>query len=644
VQLSQFVIYGPQGQRRELSFKLGKLNVITGESQAGKSALIEAIKYCLGGEHFRVPQGVIRDSVSWYGLRVKFDGGSEAFLGRPKPDAGRSTTSAMMLLVGADVPVPDFVALQANTNADAVQDYLTAQTGIQENIDIPPETSTRPPLEANFSHALFYSLQRQDEIANRSLLFHRQQEQFIPAHIQATLPYLLGAVTRDYVLAQSELSRVKREWQLERRALDRARDRQERGRSEAFALAGEAEEVGLISDVPDDADGDHLVTLLSSALDSRSGLEELTLSSGRAFSEIENRRRELADEYRRVREESGLVKSLLSEGNAYEDEVGNHTIRLRSVELMPSDEVDNDLCPICGNSAPHNPSVAEIQESLRTLARNLDGVERDAPRLSRTLVALEEKATTLREEIADNQRALEAIADREREVADLRERINAQSYVRGRINHFLEEEERFRSLPLTVQEETLLGLERRMNELERILDPETVRENVRSILNVVGRDMGEWADRLKLEYSGSPVRIDISRLNVVADTPSGTIPLDQMGSAANWVGYHLVAHLALHKFFVTENRPVPHFLVLDQPTQAFYPPDVLARDDVNDLSDADRTAVTEMFKLMYDVCELLTPNFQVIVLDHANLNQPWFQESIVEEWRNGLKLVPQEWL
>ena len=34
---------------------------------------------------------------------------------------------------------------------------------------------------------------------------------------------------------------------------------------------------------------------------------------------------------------------------------------------------------------------------------------------------------------------------------------------------------------------------------------------------------------------------------VIADTLNGPVPLFRMGSAENWVGYHVLAHLALHK-------------------------------------------------------------------------------------------------
>lgn len=88
---------------------------------------------------------------------------------------------------------------------------------------------------------------------------------------------------------------------------------------------------------------------------------------------------------------------------------------------------------------------------------------------------------------------------------------------------------------------------------------------------------------------------------------------------------------------------LPRFLMIDQPTQAFYPPDV---DDgsVEVIGDADRQAVAGMFKLMHAIAQELAPNLQIIVMDHANLQEEWFQEAIVEEWRHGTKLVPEAWL
>lgn len=156
--------------------------------------------------------------------------------------------------------------------------------------------------------------------------------------------------------------------------------------------------------------------------------------------------------------------------------------------------------------------------------------------------------------------------------------------------------------------------------------------------------MAPLVRELGLEHSASSMRIDPRRLTVVADTPNGAIPLQEIESTANWIGYHLVAHLALHKLFVERSRPVPRFLVIDQPSQAFYPSDVRPSPELDELEDADRQAVKAMFKLHYDFALSLSPSFQVLVTDHVNLPDEWFRESVVEDWRGDRALVPPSWL
>jgi hypothetical protein len=119
-----------------------------------------------------------------------------------------------------------------------------------------------------------------------------------------------------------------------------------------------------------------------------------------------------------------------------------------------------------------------------------------------------------------------------------------------------------------------------------------------------------------------------------------TYTLEKAGSGANWVGFHLITFLALHKLFVRRERPVPRFLFLDQPSKAYFPEDA----DINSPSkDEDRDSVRKMYKMCFDLVEELT-GFQIIMTDHANIDEDWFQNSIRERWRDGLKLVPEEWL
>ena len=94
------------------------------------------------------------------------------------------------------------------------------------------------------------------------------------------------------------------------------------------------------------------------------------------------------------------------------------------------------------------------------------------------------------------------------------------------------------------------------------------------------------------------------------------------------------------------SAPVPHFLFLDQPSQVYYPPDqnIKIDDTMEKMSDRDRQALRRIFNLIFDVVESLTPSFQIILTEHADLSDDdRFQSSVVEKWREGHALIPNDW-
>jgi len=136
----------------------------------------------------------------------------------------------------------------------------------------------------------------------------------------------------------------------------------------------------------------------------------------------------------------------------------------------------------------------------------------------------------------------------------------------------------------------------------------------------------------------------MKNLTVVADTVDGPLALSQMGSGENWVGYHVAAHISLHRLFRLRKRPVPGFLMFDQPSQAHYPPERDENGRVDGLADEDQAAVQRLFKLLSDCSAQTHSEMQIIVADHVELLEQWFRDAIVERWRDGIKLVPQTWL
>jgi phage shock protein A len=324
-----------------------------------------------------------------------------------------------------------------------------------------------------------------------------------------------------------------------------------------------------------------------------------------------------------------------------------HAGRLTSLELLPAGEAAesaSNACPVCGSDLDvPDPIATALAERLQTLRSELTALDAAPESRRRVLIAIETEADRLRQDLAAVEAAVVGLDAADQTARAQRETDAARNYTRGRIGAFLE----------VITDSTGGSLERlrrnldtanaRVNQLLAELDPDEDREQLLSRLNIIGRTMTDLARRLELEHVENGVRLDLANLTVVTDTRNGPLPLQRIGSAANWIGYHLTTHLALHQFFVENDRPVPRFLMIDQPTHAFYPSDAAKNEGT--VGDTDRAAVLAMFTVMRDVVEAFAPRLQIIVSDHADLaDEGWFQNAVEHRWRDGIRLIPTEWL
>jgi hypothetical protein len=191
-QIRKIILYSKTGATRVLLLQPNSVNIITGASKTGKSALIHIVDYCLGRTKSRIP-GVIQENVSWFGVHlVRRE--EELFVARRNPDPGKLSSEDIYIEKGLDLKVPDHNELIQNVNLEGLITLLNDFSGITEySFDTKPE-HTREVGTANITKALIYCFQEQSEVANQYFLFHRQGEQFIPQSIKDYMPFFLGAV------------------------------------------------------------------------------------------------------------------------------------------------------------------------------------------------------------------------------------------------------------------------------------------------------------------------------------------------------------------------------------------------------------------------------------------------------------------
>ena len=646
LQIKEIVLYAADGDRRRLQFRLNRVNIITGKSGTGKSAIVPILDYCLGRSTFTVPEGVIRDEVAWYGVLLHVGDSMDLFIAKPTPAPDANSQSGAYLLVGAGVESPQLGDLSVNTNDNAVEQTLSRYLGISPNESSPGERQTRDPLEATVSHTKFYLFQEQGTIADRDTLFFRQSEQFLPQALRDTFPYFVGAVPEDRLRTSRELMRIRREIKLISKDIAENQAIAGSGLSTGRALLAEAAQVGLVAATPRVESVRELRAALAALTDwvptVPTDTQEHRLPQLR--NELTNARAELRDLTERVQQASEFV----GYASAYSTEVAIQKGRLDTIQLFASRERQH-TCPLCGSSPEMvPPKMSALQDSLENLDKQLAGVESERPKLVAHIAGLEEQAASLRQTVRAKQRELLTLEAEDAKSEALREQNARIARVLGRVSLYLESTSSLEKPDQRAR--TLADLEAKADQLRQALDEESAAERLESILNRIGVRMTALARRIRFEHSEYPLRFDLRNVTVVADRPSRPFPMQRMGSAQNWLACHIAAMLALHLHFREESRPVPAFVVLDQPSQVYFPSvsDYKLVDGTTQETEAaggDLEAVRLLFNLLFDVVEQASGGLQVIVLEHANLDEPRYQEALVEEPWDGARraLVPPLW-
>jgi hypothetical protein len=293
------------------------------------------------------------------------------------------------------------------------------------------------------------------------------------------------------------------------------------------------------------------------------------------------------------------------------------------------DEPDETLAALAADAAQLDAQL----RAMSTATRDIGPAERE---LDVAIDAAQDHHSAIRQRL-DAALAADAAATRLADEGQLRARLLGviEEYLRNATAGSPAARAELADRIRTVSEE--------MAALEPGTDRRSIDDEVDARLGAMSVDMTAWARELDLEAADEGnVSIDRRTLNVAIGTSHGRIGLAQMGSGANHVGYHLVAHLALHKHFVRENRPVPRFVCFDQPSLPFFPTSAVDRDTA--MADVDWEAVRAMMLLGDSVVRSLDGALQVMITDHASFaGEEWFDTALVEDWHTGTKLVPDEW-
>lgn len=649
MQILEIIIYSKDGlNSRKLKLETGKINIISGKSSTGKSALIEIVDYCLGSSKCNVARN-IRKAVSWFAIKIKIEN-NEIFIARKNPDFSAKTTNETYMLEGENIIIPETAPEAPNSNIEDLETILAAKLGINQVKYIPTKNQTRKPFQISLRHALNFAFQLQGTISQKDTLFPAVKDYWEKQDLKNTLPYFLGAMREDKVDLLNQKEQLEKQLRKKLKEIEENEKIKGEGLARGLSLLLECQNIGILdTNLNMPTDTNQIYDLLLIAQNNKPTFD-IDISNKQKLDDLFKANEQIKNRITNINKELTAINSRLDIINSYEEEKKYHEVRLRSIELY-KDLTENHVCPLC--ESPINtkiPNIECIEKTYKEIKNSLGTAMASFPKLKKQEQTLNQELATLRSEYVKNKENIIALQKQEEQYDNNKKLENKYLITIGRISLWLDSVEKLEDKDDLTQE--IKELEKQISDIDKLLDFKKEQAKFDSIISALSSDMTELNNNLKTNLEHKKDKIIYNPKDVTVDIYDSDenefFSMEDTGSAQTYLYYNLITLMVFHNHFIKHNRPVPRFLFLDQPSQVYFitetEENIKAYKEKGIVTESEKTHVLNLFDFIFDFVKKQNGDFQVIITEHANLNNEEFQKSLIEEWRNDKALVPYEWM
>ncbi|MDR3932905.1 MAG: DUF3732 domain-containing protein [Escherichia sp.] len=654
-----------QGNKHPVYFKTG-LNVVTGKSSTGKSALIEIFDYCFGSSENTIPKGVITASASIYYVALSVND-QDMVIARD-PDL---ITKVFFRRV--DIFNPDDINRRYFSSGyfrplDEFKKHLRSFFLDIDDVDVSLAARANRRFNAKAATPSIRSfssfmLQHQNLIANKHALFYRFDEKEKRDQTIDHTKIFLGLVDQKYFhLSQeherltAEVRRMERQKETNKRTSDNYKQYVEPILSLLYTLMGFKEEPLSVQ------------TILSNPQDAKEKLDKIIVpekinhssdATIQRYTQLKLTRTQKTVELRRLQRQAAAIKKHIQEEEHFSD-------KITKLSFPKNVEISTSVCPFCHTEKDDLRGSAEkLRKAIIKVSGNLAQARPMKAKFESSLVDVKRSIEVFDKElIALNQQILE-IEKTEKQLAEQKSLYETVLMQKVRLLVLLDTLNGVNDVEL---EKQIFELNKKIREINKGLKGYNVQKGLEEASNKVNEYMAEIGKNFEFEKSYQPINLKFSfeTFDLYHLQGDEKIYLRSMGSGANWLYSHVTLFLALHKYFAKLGNKcsIPSILFLDQPTQVYFPnfnrdesdtfeeqtkQEAEQRTSKERAVDEDIKAVENLFSQLSSYCNKLeiengfSP--QIIVTDHADglsLSNGVSYESLVNgnRWRTRGLIEP----
>lgn len=638
--IKAIIIFNENDEKRLMPLKQG-VNIITGESKTGKSALVEIIDYCMCSARCTIPKGKITDFSYLYVLvmvigdniyiiaRYNRDNGGKMYFSKEEKDFNYK---ALNLGYFSEKPTLPY--------KDAQYEIECALGLFVTNMATDADQQGK---KASLRNMVSYLFQHQNLMASKFALFYRFSDYYKRKDVIDQFPVFAGMISQEYYSDLIQLNTLKAQLK-QKYKKQKANEKSTAYIKKNLSLLLADYFALLEKDFDNKISAQKMLKMASNLpeFDDTQLFGESKIAA--RYSELNKELEELRNEEREILLKIKNVDNASKTGNEFTEML----MDLKQQTTVAQIEALAYTCPLCGHDCQEiTENDSQLIEAAEWLDNELKITEKCTADFSEDVRKLKDEHSKIDAKIKEVWKQIKMIEQKfisSKTLVSKREKVN---YAKARIALYAEMSD---SGIFETVDEDINELKEKIKQLEEKIqgfDVDTKKAKAQAFLS---KNMNRLSLSLDFEDEYRPINLNFGLIDETFDiyhyqNNREKIHLYEMGSGANWVSCHIALFLSFLRYFAKQNNsPMPLFMFFDQPSQVYFPQGDSKDDEV---TQADLMAVNKMYKTIFDEINSIGEDTgilpQIIIVDHVdgkNLEcKEEFERYIRCNWRNKTGLI-----
>lgn len=607
----KIILWCKSGTRREIEFQPNKVNVITGGSGTGKTAISQIIDYCFFASEHKISEDIINENVLWYGINFMINDNNYT-IAREAPKFKEVSNNYYFSSLGEEPNTPYIT----DTDDKKLKKIIESSFSIDSNIVMPygASGSMRKNTKISFRYFMLFNTLSYSIIDNEDVYFDKQNIQRYRDALERIFDLSLGIETIENMLTREEKIKLEDKLLKLSKKDERLSLKKEAFHDELVQLFKSAKEYGLIET---DASMQH----------SLNNLNQLVNKA------INNTKERNIGKYQTIKKNIYFLKKKIDNLKSFENEYDAYKKNLKETEdslkpLMYINEQNHEIIKTSIFSQIIN-SLENDFNIIKTAIKTKTPIN---TKVSDLIKSYEEEIKTLEEELKE-------IPEEVKSFENDRDKYIFLGEVKAKLELFNSKDK----TTVTVIDTDTSEIEDQIKKLlvndvaeQRRLTISLLEEIIQEDINYIKDALDNYKfHKAAFNYKNKKLELRQPHSDKIVNTGSSSIDMF----------LHLLMFLGLHKVILSKNIPfIAPYLIMDQPSKPYYGEQ---DDDYSNVKETDQFKITNVFKLLnHFIDNIIEENndFQIIVFEHVPKSIWHGMKNIhlVEEFRNGNALIKED--